>query len=437
MSSERLVLGGRLAVARCVGRRAAERALGSEDLWDGRYYALADTPEPWRQVDITDLALRLRFDGDVDRLPPKFTGKNLQSMRTLTSGAAGLLEVAWSKARRRLVLHKAESVEQAMEEFERLGRNQFLESYGFGQARDYFLEWSGRHYDSKAIAGVAYGIENPAIGPLRRDQFSGGKSTVVAQLEKLGFKVVRASPQARNPSWSRDELIVTLDFYFQHAPNIPGKDSSEIGDLSEFLNRLGVKVGSIGNEKFRNRNGVYMKLMNFRRFDPEHSGKGLERGGREDRVVWSRYSSNQEELRALARNIRLASHASIQLKHAFVDEDDEEADEGRLLTRLHRYRERDPKLVKRKKKRILEESGALMCEVCHFDFSESYGYHGEGYIECHHKKALSELSPDEKTRLSDLALVCANCHRMIHHRRPWPTVSDLKKLWDAAHPRES
>ena len=89
MLSGRLVLGGRLAVARCVGRRTAERALGSEDLWDARYYALTGTPEPWRQVDVTGLALRLRFDGDADRLPLKFTGKNLQSIRTLTSDAAG------------------------------------------------------------------------------------------------------------------------------------------------------------------------------------------------------------------------------------------------------------------------------------------------------------------------------------------------------------
>ncbi|MBN4084034.1 HNH endonuclease [bacterium AH-315-A03] len=32
------------------------------------------------------------------------------------------------------------------------------------------------------------------------------------------------------------------------------------------------------------------------------------------------------------------------------------------------------------------------------------------------------------TRLSDLALVCSNCHRMIHRRSPWPTPIELGLL---------
>ena len=39
----------------------------------------------------------------------------------------------------------------------------------------------------------------------------------------------------KNPPWNIDELIVTLDFYFQYAPNIPQVDSSEIKELSDFL----------------------------------------------------------------------------------------------------------------------------------------------------------------------------------------------------------
>lgn len=63
-------------------------------------------------------------------------------------------------------------------------------------------------------------------------------------------------PQARksrNPNWTRDELIVALNFYFQHYPNIPGKSSPEIRALSEFLNRLGKELGISGAETFRRR----------------------------------------------------------------------------------------------------------------------------------------------------------------------------------------
>ena len=48
----------------------------------------------------------------------------------------------------------------------------------------------------------------------------------------------------RNPTWSIDELIVVLDFYFKYTPNIPySSKSTEIIELSDFLKRLGKKVG--------------------------------------------------------------------------------------------------------------------------------------------------------------------------------------------------
>ena len=100
----------------------------------------------------------------------------------------------------------------------------------------------------------------------------------------------------RNPAWTRDELIVSLDFYLRHAPVIPGKNSQEVSDLSTFLNELQAKLGGSRPEKFRNHNGVYMKLMNFRRLDPGYKGKGLERGNRDEEVIWSLYYSRRDEL---------------------------------------------------------------------------------------------------------------------------------------------
>jgi hypothetical protein len=80
----------------------------------------------------------------------------------------------------------------AVEEFDRLGRDAFLEKYGFGRARRYFLSFRGHLYDSKAIVGVAYGIQFPAKGTLRPHRFSGGAATVQRKLEDLEFEVVVA-----------------------------------------------------------------------------------------------------------------------------------------------------------------------------------------------------------------------------------------------------
>ena len=107
----------------------------------------------------------------------------------------------------------------------------------------------------------------------------------------------------RNPPWSQDELIVTLDFYLRHSPAIPSKSSSEIAELSRFLNDLRASHGADIPEKFRNHNGVYMKLMNFRRLDPQYLGKGLERGGYADEVVWRMYADDREALRKAAAAI--------------------------------------------------------------------------------------------------------------------------------------
>ncbi|MDJ1631928.1 hypothetical protein QNN00_22945 [Bacillus velezensis] len=30
--------------------------------------------------------------------------------------------------------------------------------------------------------------------------------------------------------------------------------------------------------------------------------------------------------------------------------------------------------------------------------------------------------------MSDLILVCSNCHRMLHRKRPWPTIKELRQI---------
>ena len=77
----------------------------------------------------------------------------------------------------------------AIEEHDRLGREQFLRQYGFGRAREYRLLLNGREYDSKAIAGVAHRYTGPGAAPLTAAEFSGGSETVKRTLERLGFVV--------------------------------------------------------------------------------------------------------------------------------------------------------------------------------------------------------------------------------------------------------
>ena len=105
-----------------------------------------------------------------------------------------------------------------------------------------------------------------------------------------------------------------------------------------------------------------------------------------------------------------------------------EGEEGQILTRVHKERERDRKLVRKKKDGFMKEHGSVFCEACDFNFGDIYGSRGEGFIECHHVFPVSELQVGQKTKLSDLKLVCSNCHRMIHRRQPWLSIEKMRGL---------
>lgn len=102
--------------------------------------------------------------------------------------------------------------------------------------------------------------------------------------------------------------------------------------------------------------------------------------------------------------------------------------EGRVSYRQHRLRERNGAVIDLAKSQAKIKHGRLACCVCDFDFAAMYGPVGEDFIEGHHTKPVSELEEGATTKVSDIALVCANCHRMLHRKRPWLGVHDLQSL---------
>jgi hypothetical protein len=102
--------------------------------------------------------------------------------------------------------------------------------------------------------------------------------------------------------------------------------------------------------------------------------------------------------------------------------------EGAAKRRLHLIRERNRTLVGMAKSIGLEKDPKLRCQVCNFSFLERYGKHGRGFIEAHHKQPVAELKSECRSRLEDIALVCANCHRMLHSGDNTLTIEELKSL---------
>lgn len=118
-------------------------------------------------------------------------------------------------------------------------------------------------------------------------------------------------------------------------------------------------------------------------------------------------------------------HAAALARDA-VDGDAFVGEEGAIRYASHRFRERDRRAVEAKKSSALAEHGRLACEVCEFEFRSTWGELGTGYIEAHHLRHLADGGP-RRTAPKDLALVCANCHRMFHRLPSGTTVQQLRR----------
>lgn len=237
----------------------------------------------------------------------------------------------------------------------------------------------------------------------------------------------------KNPKWHRDEIILALDLYFQADRGSVDSKNPKIIELSRVLNELPIFKHRPDEERFRNPNGVCLKLSNFMALDPNYEGKGMQAYSKLDKEVFEEFRHHKEKLKQLSDQIRNISKNDSLNESVSKIEDDEETildsvKEGQVLYKFHKYRERDTGIVKEKKKQTLKILGKLECEACQFNFEATYGILGSGFIECHHKIPLFKTDLEKITKLEDLALVCSNCHRMLHKSIDTLAVEDLRKL---------
>jgi hypothetical protein len=91
------------------------------------------------------------------------------------------------------------------------------------------------------------------------------------------------------------------------------------------------------------------------------------------------------------------------------------------LYRLHRKQERNHAAAL-----LAKQHHGFRCQACAFEFRETYGPLGDGFIEAHHLRPLASLKEGTSgvyDVAKDFAVLCSNCHRMIH-RTQYP--SDLR-----------
>lgn len=235
----------------------------------------------------------------------------------------------------------------------------------------------------------------------------------------------------KSPNWHRDEIILALDLYYSLEPKEMDNKNPKIIQLSEFLNILPIHNARFHNHKFRNPNGVGLKLSNFKAIDPDFTGKGMDRFSKQDKEIFFEFKEKINELKSIANQIKntVSNNEINQKLYTVTNEDDDEvncAKEGRVIYKLHKLRERGSKLSKKKKEEYFKQNGKLDCEICGFDFVKKYGEIGKGFMEAHHIIPLSKINGETQTELNDLALVCANCHRMLHREISTMNIESLK-----------
>ena len=118
------------------------------------------------------------------------------------------------------------------------------------------------------------------------------------------------------------------------------------------------------------------------------------------------------------------------IRSDIADQELESFEEGEVRWRFVKHRKREGKLRAKKIAAFkAANSGRLFCEVvgCGFDFEAEYGALGKDYAQVHHLVPLKDVDEFGTTNsVDDLAIVCANCHAMIHKGGECRDITDLK-----------
>jgi 5-methylcytosine-specific restriction protein A len=230
----------------------------------------------------------------------------------------------------------------------------------------------------------------------------------------------------KNPEWIQEEVVLATELVHDNNWHALDQNNSKVKELSRLLNLAPFHPTESRLETFRNPAGVSRKTLNIASLHPDYTGSPTH-ASKIDELVLNLFISNATKMKNEAKIIK--DEIEIKSIKNFENLDfleDFETNEGKVLLYLHLRRERSPKLRKKKLEATRNAGMKVQCEVCEFNFQERYGERGLEYIEVHHRLPLHQ-SGETSTKLEDLALLCSNCHRMIH-RGKWIKVDELKEI---------
>ena len=227
-------------------------------------------------------------------------------------------------------------------------------------------------------------------------------------------------------TWSRDEYILVLNLYLQYQSVAPSKTDPVLEEYSTLLRKLNPEASLI-EPRYRNVNGVYLRLMNYRSCDPfwaEQGKVGMSAGSKgKCKEIWDEFAGDPQLVSELAEEIRREIE-KVSISTSEKVEDNASVVEGQRRLRIHYSRERKSQRHQ-KLRQFKKDNDALYCEACGITATNYTKEIQDSIFEVHHRIPLSAADGIIETKLEDLAVVCANCHRAIHSSKPMKEVDAL------------
>lgn len=213
---------------------------------------------------------------------------------------------------------------------------------------------------------------------------------------------------SRNPDWSREETILALDLFHELDGKAPSASDERVEELSRLLRSNPVLRGQPIATSFRNTASIVFKLGNLA---AARGGSGFANNSQQDREIWMELGEDRVRTARLASAIR-STFDDVEAAEVICPDADEGIvfAEGELVTRVHRIRERSPRL----RSAVLKaRKGQLQCDACGTDAKRVPESIRSAMFEAHHIVPLA-VSGRRTVRVSDCVLLCASCHRLVH-----------------------